>query len=518
MSNEDVNKNNSDSWIKSENVENGIKSRTISSSNKMFGKKSIAVGGNSDFYSNVRFSENYARGDNCCSHCGNNSTHPETSGTPSSQNRQNQSQNLQSHQNHQGHQSHQHHQNHQNQMSSRRFSSQCNISQSQQKNGVWTTTIDATGQPANEPGPIRNTKINNSINGKTRLNQIKQHFHTSDYESAGVTDTENGTEGNITVRIDNESDGKNVKFSENDKSGPTCQPKDQMESMTENISIENSIDRKLSSVGTQTSPASKSGSLNGQISEQIPDQSSNKARLKNCSESSSMLEPLKILKSAAAEMYLEKIDDWSFPIFKYSMETNYPLTCLAVKLFKQSNLFEMFKLPETKFRSFFCNLENGYHIVPYHNKLHATDVMQGVWSMTTQGIHSFSPPMKVSNIACPNSLAAVIPALELMALYLAAAMHDYDHPGRTNTFLVETADPLAILYNDRSVLEHHHAASSWKLLMEGENNFIENLPISERQRLRFLILDCILATDLKKHFDIVNQFKQIQEDNRVVNW
>ncbi len=34
------------------------------------------------------------------------------------------------------------------------------------------------------------------------------------------------------------------------------------------------------------------------------------------------------------------------------------------------------------------------------------------------------------------------PALELMALYTAAAMHDYDHPGRTNAFLVTTHSPL----------------------------------------------------------------------------
>ena len=32
--------------------------------------------------------------------------------------------------------------------------------------------------------------------------------------------------------------------------------------------------------------------------------------------------------------------------------------------------------------------------------------------------------------------------LELMALYAAAAMHDYDHPGRTNAFLVTTTSPL----------------------------------------------------------------------------
>lgn len=31
-----------------------------------------------------------------------------------------------------------------------------------------------------------------------------------------------------------------------------------------------------------------------------------------------------------------------------------------------------------------------------------------------------------------------VPDLELMALYVAAAMHDFDHPGRTNAFLVAT--------------------------------------------------------------------------------
>lgn len=35
-----------------------------------------------------------------------------------------------------------------------------------------------------------------------------------------------------------------------------------------------------------------------------------------------------------------------------------------------------------------------------------------------------------------------LPAIELMALYTAAAMHDYDHPGRTNAFLVTTHSPL----------------------------------------------------------------------------
>lgn len=80
------------------------------------------------------------------------------------------------------------------------------------------------------------------------------------------------------------------------------------------------------------------------------------------------------------------------------------------------------------------------------------------------------------------------PALELMALYLAAAMHDFDHPGRTNAFLVTTHAPQAILYNDRYVRQPF--VQSFFALTErglpGERgdlaNYSENLDLS-KQRL-----------------------------------
>jgi len=39
------------------------------------------------------------------------------------------------------------------------------------------------------------------------------------------------------------------------------------------------------------------------------------------------------------------------------------------------------------------------------------------------------------------------PVDEISAL-LAAIIHDVDHPGRTNAFLVNSNNPLALLYND----------------------------------------------------------------------
>lgn len=43
-------------------------------------------------------------------------------------------------------------------------------------------------------------------------------------------------------------------------------------------------------------------------------------------------------------------------------------------------------------------------------------------------------------------LATALPALELVALYIAAAMHDFDHPGRTNAFLVATNASQVFIY------------------------------------------------------------------------
>lgn len=40
-----------------------------------------------------------------------------------------------------------------------------------------------------------------------------------------------------------------------------------------------------------------------------------------------------------------------------------------------------------------------------------------------------------------------------------------------------------------------------------ENNFLLNLDEAELKRVRFLIVEAILATDLKMHFDILSEWK-----------
>ncbi|XP_006642656.1 cGMP-inhibited 3',5'-cyclic phosphodiesterase 3B [Lepisosteus oculatus] len=238
------------------------------------------------------------------------------------------------------------------------------------------------------------------------------------------------------------------------------------------------------------------------------------------------------------EVLMERINNWNFPIFdlvdKTGGKSGRILSFVSYTLFQDTGLFEIFKIPVREFMSYFCALENGYRDIPYHNRIHATDVLHAVWYLTTRPIPGFQQihndhitgsdtdsdsGISPGRVAYASSKSCVItddsygclswniPALELMALYVAAAMHDYDHPGRTNAFLVATNAPQAVLYNDRSVLENHHAASAWSLyLSQPEFNFLVHLDHVEFKRFRFLVIEAILATDLKKHFDFLAEF------------
>ena len=59
--------------------------------------------------------------------------------------------------------------------------------------------------------------------------------------------------------------------------------------------------------------------------------------------------------------------------------------------------------------------------------------------------------------------------------FISNLIHDYEHPGFTNQFVIRTKHPLAIRYNDSSVLENHHIAASFQIYMQEENNIFKNM-------------------------------------------
>ena len=91
--------------------------------------------------------------------------------------------------------------------------------------------------------------------------------------------------------------------------------------------------------------------------------------------------------------------------------------------------------------------------------------------------------------------------LEVSTCLIAAAIHDYSHPGRNNAYLINSKDELAITYNDKSILENYHVAEAFRILEEEPGcNFLTNLDTDQYKAIRNLMISMVLATDMTIHF------------------
>jgi cAMP-specific phosphodiesterase 4/high affinity cAMP-specific and IBMX-insensitive 3',5'-cyclic phosphodiesterase 8 len=98
---------------------------------------------------------------------------------------------------------------------------------------------------------------------------------------------------------------------------------------------------------------------------------------------------------------------------------------------------------------------------------------------------------------------------EMMACLFAAAVHDYEHRGLSNDFLVKTCDERALRYNDNHVNENHHAAAAFLVLQRPECNFLSRAPSEDVRWLRTLVIDLVLATDMVSHGKLVKSFTEV---------
>jgi cAMP-specific phosphodiesterase 4 len=153
-------------------------------------------------------------------------------------------------------------------------------------------------------------------------------------------------------------------------------------------------------------------------------------------------------------------------------------------LFETYSIFENFKVSRSRFARFITAIEDGYNTQnPYHNRLHAADVVANC----------------VFFINTP-SLAGKLTALDVCACLIAAAIHDFGHPGTNNAFQVATQSDVAVTYNDQSVLENMHCAEAYKLMKQDAYDIFSYLPPDTKKQLRVAIVNMVLATDMGKHF------------------
>ncbi|XP_052320239.1 dual specificity calcium/calmodulin-dependent 3',5'-cyclic nucleotide phosphodiesterase 1C-like [Oncorhynchus keta] len=191
---------------------------------------------------------------------------------------------------------------------------------------------------------------------------------------------------------------------------------------------------------------------------------------------------------------LKHVDKWSFDVFALNEASgDHALKFIFFELLTRYDLISRFKV-KCEFGVLVVEaLEVGYgkHNNPYHNLMHAADVIQTIHYLLLK-----------------TGIVHWLTELEIFAMIFAAAVHDYEHTGTTNNFHIQTRSDTAILYNDQSVLESHHVSAAYRLLQDDDEiNILYNLSKDDWRELRGLVVQMVLATDMSCHFQQLKHMK-----------
>ncbi|KAG0748603.1 hypothetical protein G6F57_004231 [Rhizopus arrhizus] len=203
-----------------------------------------------------------------------------------------------------------------------------------------------------------------------------------------------------------------------------------------------------------------------------------------------------------------KVSSWDFCPLSLSHQDL--IHCVVIILNQVFLLPGMHPMNQEQLYDFVIDLSNLYHDDnPYHNFFHAVDVLQCIYYFLCQ--INLLPFADHSTIKKPkdDKRHCILRSIDIFALLIAAIGHDTGHPGVNNAFLISTSSPLALLYNDRSVLESFHAMTLFQLLKKhGFDTYLGGVESSQYKEFRKLVITSILATDMSLHCDYVAKIKE----------
>eukprot|EP00753_Platysulcus_tardus_P017967 PLAT6653.1.p1 GENE.PLAT6653.1~~PLAT6653.1.p1 ORF type:complete len:473 (+),score=173.28 PLAT6653.1:258-1676(+) len=200
---------------------------------------------------------------------------------------------------------------------------------------------------------------------------------------------------------------------------------------------------------------------------------------------------LSLPEHAAVKAMAEDVFSWQFDVFKLSETTHGKplLFAMAIIFHKLRSLRTSLALDMESLLGFARQLQAGYRAEnAYHNSMHGADVLCAFAAFLHAG------------------LAAHVSELDAFAGLLAAAAHDFKHDGVNNSFHVQTQSPLALTYNDRSVLENMHVSEAFRAMRCDGADALRGLPDDQRRSVRSTMIQMVLATDMSQHFGVLEDF------------
>jgi HD superfamily phosphodiesterase len=207
---------------------------------------------------------------------------------------------------------------------------------------------------------------------------------------------------------------------------------------------------------------------------------------------------------------LKSIESFNFNIFKFDEEVGRGLTLPAISnyVFIMYDLFDTINLKN--FETFVTRVRLGYNNNPYHNDVHAADVLQTCAKVCSAG--RLMENLELSKV-------------EMASVLVSALVHDIGHSGLNNTYQMNKCTKLALRYNDKSVLENFHCYEGFKILKNPSSNILEGLQKEEIRIFRKRMIELILATDMSNHTKVYTTLKlridsisnEIENSNNRVN-
>ncbi|KAG6587266.1 putative cAMP-specific 3',5'-cyclic phosphodiesterase [Phytophthora cinnamomi] len=189
-------------------------------------------------------------------------------------------------------------------------------------------------------------------------------------------------------------------------------------------------------------------------------------------------------------------DGWDLDTLQIAEQTaNRPLMYVTAAMFELHELHEEFRVDRVVLRNFLYVLDDGYLANPYHNSSHAADVVNSVNFLITT--------------LADGQIRDTLTNLEFYAALVAAAIHDFRHPGKSNNYLIKAKHDLALQYNDRSILESMHLAETFFIMRNPLCDIFGRMKDKPYREIRKAIIEMVLSTDLSMHLQLVGNLKAL---------
>lgn len=206
----------------------------------------------------------------------------------------------------------------------------------------------------------------------------------------------------------------------------------------------------------------------------------------------------------------------SFEIDQYVNEID--LIKIVFKIFDKFELMEKYGITNEILFNFINSSQKSYNKKGPHNWKHAVDTLQFIsYQILKCGLDK-----------------EFIGNLEQLALFVSSLLHDIDHKWLKEDETIEQDQkeenfefifgqiseedqnslPTNLLIQKQSLLETHHIEKAIEIINNSDCNILRNLNDSDFNEIWQMIIKLILATDMRKHFKVVQKLKVLLNNDK----